>query len=668
MRAFRQSFGLLVTLMPVSIALAQSAKAPLEVFPADTVPVTASVPAVADVITVDLKAIGGQPSGQANKCSSDVGQISVLSPATGGFSFAIPLNICAGLYELSAATSITDANGKPKGVNVTSPQRICVKEKPPTVTSISPKALFKGGQQTLVFLGPSSLKAPNTSPPSDADPDYGIRFANHALPSCGRAPKGQSCFQLDVDDQKKPTSQDGQIRFSLMGDNFLSEFAGKQSVSLVRDGVESTPQELLVVNATRDTPRNYALGVTAALVLLSYLLLSGAHEKMLSSPGTTNFLLTALFLDEETQTYSLSKCQFYAWTLAGILGYVFLAVSKSAIQGSAIFPEVPSGLPTVLLFSAGTSVVATGITSARGSKGAGEVTPTLADFITTGGVVAPERLQFVVWTVVGIFTFLTIVFKSDPLTLSDLPKISDGFLNLMGISSAGYLGGKLARKPGPVIAVLSVANVTMAGENLPNQYVPPEGVVARTLPVLTVNLKGENLDPKAKIKVDGQPLRGDQFWITDGTPNPQTQFCEELNVSLDDAATYLEGSHTLTVVNSDAQAADAMFPIDPMSIDSVTVPNSPPAPVPAGAAANTPPPPDVIVKGKNFAAPTYFEWRDTAGAPLNPAAPPAAFIAILIVQSSKELNVTRPATVMPGSGHKLVLISRTRLRATSKEV
>lgn len=665
MRAFRSlSLSLLTALIPASVALAQSAKAPLEVFPADTVPVTTSALAATDVITLNLKAIGGQPSGQTNKCSSDVGPIGVQSPSLSGFSFAVPPDICTGLYHLTA--SATDASGKQsKEVNITSPESICVKEKPPSVTGISPKALFEGDQQTLVFLGPSSLKAPKTSPPSDSDPDYGVRFANRALPSCGKVAKGQSCFQLEVDDQKKPTSQDGEIRFSLMGDNFLNEFGGKQSVSLVRDGVESTPQEFLVVNASKTTPRNYALGVTAVLVVLIFLLLSGAHKTMRSTSGAGSFLLTALFVDEETQTYSLSKSQFYAWTLAGILGYVFLAVSKSVIQGSAVFPEIPSGLPAVLLFSAGTSVVATGITSAKGSKGAGELTPTPADFITTGGVVAPERLQFVVWTVVGIFTFLTIVFKSDPLTLSDLPKIPDGFLELMGISSAAYLGGKLARKPGPVVNILSVANVTPTGGNLPNQFVPPEGNPVRPLPVLTVNLKGENLDPNAKIKVDGQPLRGDQFWITDGTPDPQTQYCKELNVSLDDAGKYIEGSHTLTIMNSDAQAADATFPIDPMVIDSATVPNGPPAPPPA-APAGAARPPDVVVTGKNFAAGTTFEWQDPTGARVDPAA--AGFTPVLTVQSTTQLSVTRPVVVTVGSRYKLVLISPVLLRVTSKEV
>jgi hypothetical protein len=84
-------------------------------------------------------------------------------------------------------------------------------------------------------------------------------------------------------------------------------------------------------------------------------------------------------------------------------------------------------------------------------KGAGEVGPNFSDFITTGGVVAPERFQFLVWTLIGIGSFMMIVFLSPPISIQDLPPVPDGFLQLMGISAAGYVGGKLVRKAGPKI-------------------------------------------------------------------------------------------------------------------------------------------------------------------------------------------------------------------------
>jgi hypothetical protein len=429
--------------------------------------------------------------------------------------------------------------------------------------------------------------------------------------------------------------------------DFLPHFAGKQSVSLVHQGAESTPQDVVFVNASRTTPRNYALGVTALLVLLIFVLLNAARKAMASGTRQGTFLLSALFLDEQTQTYSLSKCQFYAWTLASILAYVFFAVARSLIQGSAVFPDVPGGLPAILLFSAGTSVLATGITSSKGSKGAGEIHPTLGDFITSGTVVAPERLQFVLWTAVGIFTFLTIVFKSDPFTLSGLPDVPPGFLQLMGISSAGYLAGKLARKAGPVITAFSVTSVDPIDYDPPAHPQPPA-----PQPVLKVNIKGQNLDPKAKIKVDGQPVRGDMFTVEGAdTPDPQSGFCTDVNVTLKSAASYIEGSHTLTMVNGDAQAADVTFPIDHMSITSVDVPAGPnPVTAPANAS----------IKGRNFVSPTQYRWYDQAGTPV-------ADLANATLVSDTELTVTRPNNAVAGSKYQLTLVSSKGLRA-SKEV
>lgn len=597
-----------------------------DVAPGDTVQVTTSPELSAnDVlsISVDLTV-----DNTVSKCPTPGTISAVYEPVKHGFTLAVPSNMCTGQYQISAKR-VSSAGGSAAATTlpdlIPTPQVINVQ---PVVTSLDPKALYQDDPKTLTFLGPPSLKY---------DKNYGISFDDHALANCEGKADTTNCYTLS------PEPQNGQIKFTI-GGAFLKNLSGKQSVSLLHNGAKSQAQALTIVTADRNTPRNYALGVTAGLIVLVYLLLSAGRRGLQGSKG--RFLLSALFLDEETNTYSLSKCQFYAWTLAAILGYVFLAISKSVVQASLVFPDVPGGLPGILLASAGTAVLATGITSSKGTKGAGQVNPSLADFITNGGVVAPERLQFVVWTVVGIVTFLTIVFKSDPLTVSDLPTIPSGFLQLMGISSAGYLGGKLARKPGPVIKVISVAKVTEAG-NLDNQYLPANAPApVLQYPVITLHLQGENLDPKGSVKVDGQVLRGDLFWIT-GTPDPQTGFCSDLNVTLNNAANYIKGSHTLTLVNSDSQSADVVFPADVMKIESVS-----------DRDANG----NATVQGENFAAATNYEWRDAQGnnVPLDPANPNAANPPAN-VQGTSLLTVVRPAAI--AAGYKLTLISPVRLRA-----
>jgi hypothetical protein len=100
-------------------------------------------------------------------------------------------------------------------------------------------------------------------------------------------------------------------------------------------------------------------------------------------------------------------------------------------------------------------------------------------------------LQFVVWTIVGVVTFVRLVFLSDPAAIDDLPKIPDNFLQLMAISSAGYLGGKLARKSGPTLSAVSATltadglELTLTGSGLSQaatfsiagKLVPPANIV-----------------------------------------------------------------------------------------------------------------------------------------------------------------------------------------------
>ena len=666
-------FTPIVFLLSSAIASGQdNVKNPQQVHPGDTITIISPTLAPGDKVTVNLIPVSEEAGGDS-PCAGHAPvlvpqPVGIQGPGQTAISLGIPPDACLGIYQISG-TKQNDKSNPPQNdksdppnspIQISSPLYIQVARKKPEVTTLYPKALFSDSAQegadanasgkvphyALIFLGPPTLaRVPICGKQSCS---YSLRFSDRALLSCDQIAKDdkRSCYQQD---QKE--SQAGAVRFILQGEDFLKDFAGTRKISLVDQGAESDPLDVVVVNASTTTPRNFAVGVTLSLVVLIYVLLSATRKAIGARTGQGTFLLTALFLDEQTQSYSLSKCQFYAWTIAAVLGYVFFAVARSIVQGSAVFPDIPGGLPGILLVSAGTSVLATGITSSIGSKGAGEVHPTLGDFITTGGVVAPERLQFVVWTVVGVFTFLTIVFKSDPLTLSNLPTIPNGFLELMGISSAGYLGGKLARKPGPVISmpvsVVDVTNMSVANAQLPQQYQPTDTTVTPSGYVLTINIKGENLDPKAQIKIKGQPLRADQFWITGAQLDPQTKFCTELNVSVNSATEYVENptASTLTFINSDGQAADATFPTDAMSIDTVAALPAAPAPDPA----------KVAVAGKNFVANTTAQWQPPgAGAmPVN---------AKVTFTSATQLTIERPQNVV--AGYKLILISPVGLRAS----
>jgi hypothetical protein len=324
-----------------------------------------------------------------------------------------------------------------------------------------------------------------------------------------------------------------------------------------------------------------------ALIVLA-LVWGGVRKAMLA--GESCSPVAAFFLDRQTNSYSLSKFQLLAWTAVSIFGYLYVFFCRLFIQWKFDFPPVPAGLPTLLGISAGTTIAAVGITVNRGSKGAGPIHPTFADFISSGGLVASDRFQFFVWTLVGCLVSLTIILACDPGALSSIPDVPPAFLALMGISSAGYLAGKFTRAPGPIISLLTIIGVVPAAGGKPD--------------VIKMRLKGQNLSSNAMINVGTDILRIDQFDIIPiekqaAASNPS--FCTEVEVDLMDATKYLEGPHILILLNEDGQGAAAAFPLNALAITRV----------PTIAASTAPTP--VRISGNNFSLDTSAEWWDATG-------------------------------------------------------
>jgi hypothetical protein len=216
---------------------------------------------------------------------------------------------------------------------------------------------------------------------------------------------------------------------------------------------QSQPKVLRAFSLGRPTVATISGVIALVLALLPLWLLSSLQRAYRIADSDYRWRL--VFLDPETDTYSLSKLQFYLWTVAALFSYAYLFISRVMVQ-FAPWPDVPGSLPGIILVAAGTAVTSEVITVTKGSKGAGEEKPSWADFITSGGVVAADRLQMFLWTLFGVGAFLYAVLQLMPGTITDLPAIPDRLMVLMGISSAGYLGGKIARKAGPVIAEMSI--------------------------------------------------------------------------------------------------------------------------------------------------------------------------------------------------------------------
>ena len=355
------------------------------------------------------------------------------------------------------------------------------------------------------------------------------------IPLCGGRSTTGTCVNEEIIDAGH------EIRFWGLP---LAEYRGVQSLRVrVGDQYSEKPIQVTLSQVDRKMPALIAVVVVALIIALIAFLL---WRKIWTTSGRRRVnLLSAIFLDQETNTYSLSKLQFYLWTFAALFGYVYLSVSRSLVQGNLEFADIPENLPGILLVAVSTSALAVGITSAKGAKGAGDPGPSLADFVTTGGLVAPERVQFLVWTLVGFGTFVFLTLSTEPGQIANLPAVPERFLYLMGISSFGYLGGKMARKPGPVITQI-------------------EAEVGS----LILSIHGSSLSPDATFKIDQQDLNPkilDNKEHPDGRPqvitkDDQPGFAKALRLTIADPDdTWLEGNHDLTITNPDGQKAVLAF-------------------------------------------------------------------------------------------------------------
>jgi hypothetical protein len=172
----------------------------------------------------------------------------------------------------------------------------------------------------------------------------------------------------------------------------------------------------------------------------------------------------------------------------------------------------------------------------------------LSDFVTTGGEVVPERFQFFVWTILGVVVFLFLVVFQDPQTLMDLPKVPDGFLAIMGISSFGYLGGRLARKPGPIVDTITAVRTS-----------------------LRLTFSGRKLSSDCSLKVDSTLV--DQGMVKTLAQDPDDQgqppeFYKTIIAKIDPgddpvATKWTKGGrHSSTIINADGQQAQWLYRLD----------------------------------------------------------------------------------------------------------
>lgn len=153
---------------------------------------------------------------------------------------------------------------------------------------------------------------------------------------------------------------------------------------------------------------------------------------LLISAKRTDMLREGPPVDGVRQPYSLARTQMAWWFFLTLAGYVFIWL----VTGDR--DSIAPSLLGLMGISAATAVAAVAVTKTPAGISRGWWNDLVSD---ERGVVALDRLQIVVWTIVLGGIFLTSVLWD--LTM---PEFNATLLALMGISSGTYIGFKLPLK------------------------------------------------------------------------------------------------------------------------------------------------------------------------------------------------------------------------------
>ncbi|MCP4132690.1 MAG: hypothetical protein GY754_17120 [bacterium] len=210
-------------------------------------------------------------------------------------------------------------------------------------------------------------------------------------------------------------------------------FSKKLHIYINLHGRHSNRFPLAVV---KDNWRIKAAAMSVLLMLFFLLIIFLMAKKF-------EFLVT-LFKDTSTNTYSLSKCQAFAWTILLCGCYFYQVIGTGLILGFSKIPAFNTSLLVLMGISYGGLVTAKGIGFKQPKNDPHKTQSRLSDLISENGEISLPRMQLFLFTIITIIVYLYILTGADVIR-NGLPDIPASLLSLMGISQGGYLGGKFVK-------------------------------------------------------------------------------------------------------------------------------------------------------------------------------------------------------------------------------
>jgi prepilin signal peptidase PulO-like enzyme (type II secretory pathway) len=152
-------------------------------------------------------------------------------------------------------------------------------------------------------------------------------------------------------------------------------------------------------------------------------------------------IMPNILLDVETNTYSLSRFQAFAWTVVLLGSYFYIAICTGLVLRDGVIPDFNPSLIGLMSISY-TGLISSHFLGKKNPKN--EIKgqpPELSNLFATNGNIDISRLQLLCFTIVAIAVYLYNLIISN--TLSGLPDIPPTLHGLLLTSQGSYIGGKL---------------------------------------------------------------------------------------------------------------------------------------------------------------------------------------------------------------------------------
>jgi hypothetical protein len=152
-------------------------------------------------------------------------------------------------------------------------------------------------------------------------------------------------------------------------------------------------------------------------------------------------ILPNILLDVETNTYSLSRLQAFAWTVVLLGSYFYIAICTGLVLRDGIIPDFNPSLIGLMSISY-TGLISSHFLGKKNPKN--EITsqpPEISNLFSSNGIVDISRLQLLCFTMVAILVYLYNLVIDN--TLNGLPNIPPTLHGLLLTSQGSYLGGKI---------------------------------------------------------------------------------------------------------------------------------------------------------------------------------------------------------------------------------